>query len=449
MTWEELESKHIAELHALAAEAGVPRYRGMRREQLVEALLGDEEPGEDEGEAPRPARRRRRGRRARAESAEPPAEDEAAEGEEVAGVIDIVAQGHGFLRLDGLDPRPGDVYVSASQIRRCELRAGDEVSGPVREPRRGERHRALIKVDRVNGAEPSEERRTDFEELIPVAPHRRIALEIDPSDVLVRAADLLAPLAYGQRVLVRAAPRSGRTTLLRGLVEAISAATGPPRIVVLLVDERPEEITEWRRQAGKAEIAAAAADLEPADQVRHAELAVARAKRRAESGEDVVLIVDSLTRLGVAYGDPAAVKPVFGAGRETEDAAAGSLTVIATVLSGTEDSDDALAAVETTENVLIALDAGLAAAGIVPALDVAACAVSGEESLRTEPELAAARRLRGELHGRSAAEAAALLRERIEASPSNAELLGADGEEGSAPVGDPPPGRLAGELDQL
>ena len=439
MTKAELESKHIAELHALAAEAGVPRFRGMRREQLVEALLGEDGEAEEEQERPRRGRRRRRrGGRGRAEAVSGeaeageagngggPAEEEdagAEEGEEVTGVLDIVAQGHGFLRLGGLEPRPGDVYVSASQIRRCELRAGDEVGGPAREPRRGERHRALIRVGRVNGAEPAEERAAAFEDLTPVAPHRRIAVEIDPSDVLVRAADLLAPLAYGQRVLVRAAPRSGRTTLLRGLVKAIAAAPDAPGIVVLLVDERPEEVTEWKRQTATAEIAAAAADLEPSDQVRHAELAVARAKRRAESGEDVVLIVDSLTRLGVAHGDPAAVKPVFGAGRETEDEGAGSLTVIATVLGGTEDGDEALEAIETTENALLTLDPELAAAGALPALDVSACAVSGEESLRGESELAAARALRDELRGHDPAEAAALLRERIKSSPSNAELL--------------------------
>ncbi len=451
----ELESKHIAELHALAAEAEVSRYRGMRREQLIEALAEEEGSKEDgQGESPPPRRRRRggRGRQAsRAAEKETEESEDSEAGEEVSGVLDVVAQGHGFVRLGGLDPRPGDVYVSASQIRRCELRAGDQISGPAREPRRGERHRALIKVEEVNGAEPSEERGAAFEYLVPVAPKRRIALQIDSSDVLVRATDLLAPLAYGQRVAVRAAPRSGRTTLLRGLVEAIAAASDPPGIVVLLVDERPEEITEWRRRAGTAEIAAAAADLEPADQVRHAELAVARAKRRAESGEDVVLIVDSLTRLGVAYGDPAAIKPVFGAGRETEEEGSGSLTMIATVLRGTEDGEGALEAVETTENATLVLDAELAApgvepaldasatgesgeellreeselaaAGIVPALDPSGSAVSGEESLRTEPELAAARRLRAELQGRTAAEAAALLRERIESSPSNAELL--------------------------
>ena len=406
MSREELESKHIAELHALAAEAGVPRYRGMPRERLIDALLGEET---EEQETPRRGRRRRR----RGPDRQDPSAEQAEEGEEATGVLDVVPQGHGFLRQGNLEPRAEDVYVSASQIRRCELRAGDEVSGPAREPRRGERHRALTKVDRVNGAEPSGERGIEFEELTPVAPSRRIALRAEPSDLLVQAVDLLTPLAYGQRVLVRAAPRSGRTTLLRGLVKAIAASPEAPGIVVLLIDERPEEVTEWRRQAPSAEIAAAAADLEPAHQVRHAELAVARAKRRAESGEDVVLLVDSLTRLGAAYGDPSAVKPVFGAGRETEDEGAGSLTVIATVLGRPED-DQALAAVETTENVLLSLDPALAAAGIVPALDVEGCAVSAEESLRDEAELDAARRLREELRERSPEEAAALLRERVE-----------------------------------
>jgi transcription termination factor Rho len=422
MTRAELESKHLAELHALATEAGVAGYRGMRREQLIEALLGEEgaeDGGDAEREEPRRGRRRRRGggarRASQAEEAPEGEREEAEQGEDATGVLDIVPAGHGFLRLGNLEPRSEDVYVSASQIRRCELRAGDEVNGPAREPRRGERHRALIKVDKVNGAEPSAERGTDFEELTPVAPHRRIALVPDASEVLVRAAELLAPLAYGQRVLVRAAPRSGRTTLLRGLARAIAAAPEPPGIVLLLIDERPEEVTEWRREAPTAEIAAAAADLEPADQVRHAELAVARAKRRAESGEDVVLIVDSLTRLGVAYGDPSAVKPVFGAGRETEEEGAGSLTVIATVL-GTAEDDEALAAVETTENVLLTLDPALAAAGVFPALNVTGCEVSGEESLRDEAELAAARELREELRGRSPEEAAGLLRERTESA---------------------------------
>jgi transcription termination factor Rho len=446
MSKAELESKHLAELHALARDAGISGYRMLPREQLVEELLvhGDAAGSEgDDGKADageRRPRRRRRGRRGgegrdrdRDREKEPAAEGadaapereepEEAEGEEVTGILDVLPQGHGFTRLSGLDPAEDDVYVSASQIRRCELRPGDEVTGIAREPRRGERHRALVRVERVNGAEPSADREDAFEKLTPVPPHRHIALHAEPDDVLVRAVHLLAPLAYGQRVLVRARPRSGRTTLLRGLAQAILAAPDAPGVIALLVDERPEEVTEWRRLVPEAEIAAAAADLEPADQVRHAELAVARARRRAEGGEDVVLLIDSLTRLGVAERDPAAIKPFFGAGRELEEEGSGSLTVIATVLSGTDDGDAAASAVETTESATVVLDADLAAAGVVPAIDVAATGVAREETLRDAEELEAVRALRESLRGMAPEEAARALAERVRASGSNSELL--------------------------
>ena len=450
MTKAELESKHLAELHKMAAQSGVPRYRLLGRDELIEELLVREadQPEDEEAVAPpsprrRPERRRRAGRRGAAatvdddaseaagetpaevagpesEQAEEKAEEDA--GEPVSGVLDIVPQGHGYLRLAGLDPQPDDVYVSASQIRRCELRPGDQVGGPARAPRGGERHPALIHVEAVNGAEPTEDRQSSFEELTPVVPGRRLPLRPEPSDLLVRAAELLVPLAYGQRVLVRAAPRSGRTTLLRELVRAIAAGAEGTAIVVLLVDERPEEVTEWRRQAAGVEIAAAAADLEPADQMRHAELALGRAKRRAESGEDVVLVIDSLTRLGIAGGDPAVAKRFFGAGRELEEEGSGSLTVIATALEGADD-DGSLAAVETTENATLTLDPALAAAGIVPAINASRSGESGEEALREEAELGAARRLRAELAGLDPADAAASLRQRLEATASNNELL--------------------------
>ncbi|HEX6601643.1 MAG TPA: Rho termination factor N-terminal domain-containing protein [Solirubrobacterales bacterium] len=442
MSKAELESKHLAQLHALALEAGIEGYRKLPREQLVEELLvhgdvpssraAESEDGEPKKGERRP-RRRGRGRAGGSREREDDAGDEAgasapereqAEGEEVTGILDVLPQGHGFARLAGLDPADDDVYVSASQIRRCELRAGDEVTGVARDPRRGERHRALVRVERVNGAEPATEREDSFEKLTPVPPHRRIAMHAETDDVLVRAVDLLAPLAYGQRVLVRARPRSGRTTLLRGVAQAILAAPDAPRVIVLLVDERPEEVTEWRRLVPEAEIAAAAADLEPADQVRHAELAVSRARRRAESGEDVVLLIDSLTRLGVAARDPAAVKPYFGAGRELEEEGSGSLTVIATVLTGTDDGDGAATAVETTESSTIVLDPELAAAGVVPALDVAATGVAREDSLRGPEELEPVRSLRAELRAMPAEEAARALAERIRSSPSNSELLG-------------------------
>ena len=444
-----LDEAHISELHGLAAELGVPGYRLMRRSELLDAVReaggerdvdsvkrseqaakrrGDELPHERK---PRSGRRggerrsRERGsaRRERDRDREREADEEidAADAEPVTGVLDVLPQRYGFLRLSGLESADGDVYISASQIRRCELRPGDEVSGPAREPRRGERHRALVHVDRVNGDEPSEEGRLDFDDLTPVAPTRRMPIgEIGEAGerLLVRAADLLAPLAYGQRVLVDAAPGSGRTTLLRGLAHGIGAADGP-ELIVLLIDERPEEATAWRRAFPDAMLAIATADMSGGEQAQVAELALARAKRIAESGRDAVLVADSLSRLAAARGRVDAAKTLFGSGRETEEEAAGSLTVIATILG----DDEVENAVATTESARIALDAGLATAGIYPAIDASGCRVSGEPDLRAADELEAARRLRTLLVDLQPRDAAAMLRERIEGSATNAELL--------------------------
>jgi transcription termination factor Rho len=262
----------------------------------------------------------------------------------------------------------------------------------------------------------------EFEQMTPILPKRRLGLDLEPSDVLTRAADLLAPLAFGQRVLVMTAPRSGRTMLLRGIARAVRGVEGP-ELIVLLVDERPEEATAWREALPGAQLATATAELAPAEQVRVAELALERARRRAEAGADVVLIVDSLSRLAVASGQAAEIKRLFGSGRDLAEEGAGSLTVIATVVAGAEDDGAAERAVMTTESSLIRLDPELAAAGVVPALSAAECRVSNEEELREPEELAAVRRLRALLADLAPVEAATLLRERIESTQTNAELL--------------------------
>jgi transcription termination factor Rho len=421
-----LADSHLAELHQRASELGIPNFRKLRREELLEAI-------EASGGDKPPRRRRRRGRERlkdepregrRGGEGEPKAEEET---EPVSGVLEVTGSGHGFLRLQGLDAAEDDVYVSASQIRRCELRAGDEVAGPARAPRRGERHRALVHVDKVNGGEPPSEPRPELGDLTAAPPRRRLALRVERDDVLVRAADLLAPLAFGQRVLVAAAPRSGRTTLLRGIARAIAAAADA-QVIVLLVDERPEEAATWRQALPDADLAIATGEMAPAEQVRVATLAGERARRRAEAGADAVLICDSLSRLAVAADGTAEVKRLFGAGRELEGDGPGSLTVIATTLSGVADDGAAERAVTTTENALITLDPELAAAGVFPALRPAGCRVSGEEDLREADELEAARRLRSLLADLDPAEAAALLRERIEGSADNAELLASMGQ---------------------
>jgi transcription termination factor Rho len=329
-------------------------------------------------------------------------------------------QGYGFLRLTGAGEAEGDVYVSASQIRRCELRPGDEVSGPARPPRRGERHRALVRVETVNGKSPDSEREV-FEDMTPAPPHRRLLAPDAAADPLVRAVDLLGPLAFGQRVLVLAQPRSGRTTLLRALGSLV--AESGAHLCVLLADERPEEVPRWQSALPGAEIFAATADQEPRDQVHEAELAIGHAKRLAEAGEDVVALIDSLSRLALGYRDPARVKRMFGAGRQLGEDQGGSLTVVATVLDSDDRGAEVRQALQTTENLLLRLDAGLAARGLMPALVSQESRASGEEDLREPDELEGARRLRDRLSGLDPADAARELSEQIAATESNAELL--------------------------
>ena len=425
-----LKDEHLADLHRRARELGVPRYRMLTRDELIEAIGGEGEVTEtapEEADAPEAeavsddAGSEEEGstdEEAPTDEDAPPEEE--APTEDVTGVLDRMPQGYGFLRLSSMSEAEGDVYVSASQIRRCELRPGDQVSGPAREPRRGERHRALVRVETVNGQSPEGERQ-HFEDLTAAPPHRRLLAPDASGDPLVRAVDLLGPLAFGQRVLVLAQPRSGRTTLLRALGSAI-AETGA-HVCVLLADERPEEVPQWEQALPEAEIFAATADQEPREQIRASELAMGHAKRLAESGEDVVILIDSLSRLALGYRDPSRVKRIFGAGRELAEEGSGSLTVIATVLDSDDKGAEVREALETTENLLLRLDAGLAAKGIVPALVVADSRASGEDELRDPEEMDKIRRLREELSGMDPEEASRALSDQIAETGNNAELL--------------------------
>ncbi|MGB0119774.1 MAG: Rho termination factor N-terminal domain-containing protein [Solirubrobacterales bacterium] len=451
----DFESKSLAQLHELASDAGIDGFRRLRREDLIEKLDGgstasspaggdSDSSGDSQG---RPRRRRSRGgrdrsrnenggdRESRGGSREPRSKreprgersEERTEAEpeltEATGILEVLSRGSGLLKGDGI--ADAGIYVSPAQIRRCQLRSGDEVNGPVRPARRGERRPSLVRVEKVNGEPPQDERGTAFDGLTPIAPHRHIPLKVENDDVLARSFDLLAPLAFGQRVLVEAQPRSGRTSFLRSLAKSIAAGTEEgTEVTVLLVDERPEEVTAWTREVPNVEIAAAPADLGAHEQVRVAERALAKVKRQAESGLDVVIIVDSLTRLGNAYGDAGSVKPFFGTGRELEEEGAGSVTVIATALWGSPGDQAVMDAVHTTENATIRLDSGLAAAGVKPALDVTSCAISGQEAVLNENEIDAVRRLRAELKDMEPAPAAARLVELIEGSESNEDLLG-------------------------
>jgi transcription termination factor Rho len=403
---------HLADLHERAEEQGIEGYRRMRREELIAALEPDDIPAEG----------------AVITSDQEPAVEVDAEGPrdrddeptvEVSGILELTRQRFGFLRISGLHPDPEDVYISASQVRRCELRPGDEVAGPAREPRRDERHRALVHVDQVNGAEPLAEARPRFDAVPPTPPVQRLPLDGDSQDVLLRAVDLLAPVALGQRVLVRAAPQSGRTSLLRGIARAASEAR--LHLLVLLIDESSDDAAEWRGEMPDTEFGIATGETAPRDQVHVAELTLARARRLAESGEDVMVLCDSLSRLALAAGNAEEVKRLFGSGRNL--AGGGSLTVVGTVLADAPDEGEADRAVFTTESALITLDPELAAEDVHPAIVARECWISNEDQLRDSDELDAVRRLRARLAELEPPDAARFLRERIQDSTTNAELL--------------------------
>ncbi len=390
----DFEGLSLAQLHEAAAAAGIEGFRKMRREDLAEALAdagatppaprpkakqaqgsrGGGGGGGRESSGGRKRSRRSRGGRDRSRGGKDRDRsgggdrDGAAgfEADQITGTLDILPRGNGLVRGKGI-PESG-VYVSPSQIRRCELRKGDEVSGPVRAPKKGERRPSLTRIELVNGKPPDEGRSASFERLTPVEPHRRIPLKPDPEDVWSGAVDRIAPLAFGQRILVEAEPRSGRTRLLRSLAHSIRAGSDhPPELTVLLVDERPEEVTAWERETEGLSIEAAPADLGAKEQSRVAERALSQVRRQAEKGKDVILMIDSLTRLANALGDPGQVKPFFGTGRELEEKGSGSVTVIATVLI--DGDPEVLDAVRTTENSTIRLSAALASAGTFPSIE--------------------------------------------------------------------------------
>jgi transcription termination factor Rho len=355
---QELEESPLSDLHAIASELGIEGYRRLRREDLIDTLAGDggakpkpkakpkprtrakktedaptasassdaKDSDDDEDEPPR-RRRARRGRQqkrdadttsARADERddEPDARedtDEDAETEVRGGVLDILPNGSGFMRPDAFAHSRDDVYVSPAQIRRCELRAGDQIEGPVRAPRRNERHPSLVRVDQVNGADaeqPAE--RLRFEDLTPVFATQALTAPDGLDDT---------PFGRGSRVAVGGPPGSGVTTLLRRIVLGLKAAHDDLDVVVVLAGVRPEEVTEWKRDSAVT-IAGGGFDRPVDEQAQAADSAIERGKRAAEAGRHAVVVVDSLDAL-----PPAAARRVFGAARATEEA--GTLTVIA------------------------------------------------------------------------------------------------------------------------
>ncbi|MEU2075035.1 MULTISPECIES: transcription termination factor Rho [unclassified Streptomyces] len=360
----------------------------------------------------------------------------------VAGILDIL-DNYAFIRTSGYLPGPNDVYVSLAQVRKNGLRKGDHVTGAVRQPKEGERREkfnALVRLDSANGmAADSGRGRPEFNKLTPLYPQDRLRLETDPGVLTTRIIDLVSPIGKGQRGLIVAPPKTGKTMIMQAIANAITHNNPECHLMVVLVDERPEEVTDMQRSV-KGEVISSTFDRPAEDHTTVAELAIERAKRLVELGHDVVVLLDSITRLGRAYNlaapasgrilsggvDSTALYPpkrFFGAARNIEDG--GSLTILATALVDTGSRMDEVIFEEFkgTGNMELKLDRKLADKRIFPAVDVDASGTRKEEILLGSDELAVTWKLRRVLHALDQQQAIELLLDKMKQTKSNGEFL--------------------------
>ena len=368
-----------------------------------------------------------------------------------SGVLSIVQDGYGFLRGNGRNSGSGDVYVSQSQIRRFGLRTGDQVTGQVRPPKDGERYFGLVRVAAINALDPETARnRPHFEKLTPIFPTDQIMLETEPSALSTRLIDLVAPIGRGQRGLIVSPPKAGKTTLLKDIADGVAANSPDIEIMVALTGERPEEVTDMRRSI-KGEVYSSTFDDPVEDHCRVADLVLERAKRLVEAGHDVVVLLDSITRLTRAYNlavpssgrtlsggiDPVALYPpkrFFGAARNTEEG--GSLTIIAACLvdTGSRMDDVIYEEFKGTGNMEIHLDRRLAERRVFPAIDIDRSGTRREELLLEETVLKQVmllRRMVGMISSDAMhhSEATEKILERLRKTRSNQEFLATMGRE--------------------
>jgi transcription termination factor Rho len=362
----------------------------------------------------------------------------------IAGILDVLdAQGYAFVRTTGYLPGPNDVYVSLSQVRKHGLRKGDVIEGAVRQPREGERREkfnALVRLDKVNGLDPERSvGRPEFSKLVPLYPQERLRLETDPGNMTTRIIDLICPIGKGQRGLIVSPPKAGKTMILQSIANAITKNNPECHLMVVLVDERPEEVTDMQRTV-KGEVIHSTFDHPADDHTTVAELAIERAKRLVEMGHDVVILLDNITRLGRAYNNSAPAsgrilsggvdstalyppKRFFGAARNIEHG--GSLTILAAALVETGSRMDEVIFEEFkgTGNMELRLRRELAEKRLFPAVDVDASSTRKEEILLSPDELKIIWQLRRVLHALEPQQALELLMEQMRKTKSNAEFL--------------------------
>jgi transcription termination factor Rho len=410
MNVNELQKLKINELADLAAKLNLDGYSGMNKQELIVKIL--EANTEKEG------------------------------GVMADGVLEVLKEGYGFLRSPDFNylPGPDDIYVSPSQIKRFGLRTGHQVSGQIRPPKSKERFYALLKVEQVNGKDPEELKRAFlFSNLTPLYPEEKFNLEVNPKDLSTRIMDIISPVGKGQRGLIVAQPKTGKTVLLQKVANAISKNHPNVKMIILLIDERPEEVTDMKRNVD-AEVISSTFDEPPERHVAVAEMVIQKARRMVEFGEDVVILLDSITRLGRAHNaviphsgkilsggvDANALKKpkqFFGAARNTEES--GSLTIIATALIDTGSRMDEVIFEEFkgTGNMELVLDRKLSDRRIYPSFDLVRSGTRKEELLLDKKVLARMWILRKLLNEMKVIEGMEFIQDRMRRTKTNEEFM--------------------------
>ncbi|WP_427337875.1 transcription termination factor Rho [Caloranaerobacter sp. DY30410] len=405
MNSSDLSSKKINELRKIAKEVGIKGYSKYKKAELIEKILEYYKNGKSE-EIKEVAAKLEEKERHKQELPERLSEeiDRSDEIGTAEGILEIHSDGYGFLRSENYLSGAEDIYVSPSQIRRFNLRTGDKIFGITRPPKSGEKYKALLYVKKVNGEDPeTANNRPDFDTLTPIYPNERITLETTPTELSTRIIDLIAPIGKGQRGMIVAPPKAGKTILLKKIANSIAENYPDIEIIVLLIDERPEEVTDMQRSV-KGDVVYSTFDEPPKHHIKVAEMVLERAKRLVEHGKDVVILLDSITRLARAYNltipptgrtlsgglDPGALhkpKRFFGAARNIENG--GSLTILATALieTGSRMDDVIFEEFKGTGNMEIHLDRKLSEKRIFPAIDINKSGTRREDLLLNQKEL--------------------------------------------------------------
>lgn len=396
MKLEDLQKKKLTDLREIAKAMNIPNYSKMKKQDLLYAIQG-EGPEKVEAEA--------------VKHTDLPShlQSEVSESKEVNvtdGILDIHIDGYGFLRTNNFLSGDDDVYISPSQIRRFKMRTGDKITGITRDAKSGEKYKALLYVRKINDLDPEiANKRSDFDQLTPIYPEKRINLERKNGQLSTRLIDLIAPIGKGQRGMIVAQPKAGKTILLKEIANSVAANYPDSEIIVLLIDERPEEVTDMKRSI-KGEVVFSTFDELPSHHIKVAEMVLNRAQRLVEQKKDVVILLDSITRLARAYNltipatgrtlsgglDPGALhkpKKFFGAARNLEEG--GSLTIIATALveTGSRMDDVIFEEFKGTGNMELHLDRKLSEKRIFPAVDIHKSGTRREDLLLSPEELEA------------------------------------------------------------